>query len=107
MNADVHKDDFYTAGVVEFVSPPHSSSNPKAMIENTLDEYLRLIDEASKSGVDVMVFPEATLNYMGLTSRKLLIEHAVELEDSDLKNSTDFDNVCDYSQRSHVIIRLF
>lgn len=104
MNADIHKSDFYTAGVVEFVSPPVTTASPREMIDESLNEYLRLIDEASNGDVDILVFPEATLNYMGLTSRKSLVEFAVELEESDIKKSTDFDNVCDYSDRSSVTI---
>ncbi len=78
-------------------------TNPKATIEESLSEYLRLIDEAAENEVDIMVFPEATLNYMGLNSRELLIKYAVELREIDLKNSTDFSNVCDYSKHSTVI----
>lgn len=75
------------------------------MIEASLNEYLRLINEAGESGADIVVFPEGSLNYVGITQRKQLIKYAVELSDSDIYNSTSFDNDCDYSKKSSVRIR--
>jgi hypothetical protein len=98
-------DDFYTAAVVEFTLPtsPHATvTNVEGMVEETLDEYSRLINEAAESGADILAFPEGTLNYAGIATRKLLIEHAVELSDGDIRNSTVFDNKCDYSRKSPV-----
>lgn len=100
-------DDFYTAAVVEFPLPtsPHTGAvtNPENMIEDTLDEYARLINEAGESGADIVAFPEGCLNYVGIATRSLLIKHAVELNDSDLRNSTDFNGGhCDYKRKSPV-----
>lgn len=97
--------DFYTAAVVEFPLPtsPHSAvTNVENMIEETLDEYLILINEAAESGADILAFPEGGLNYIGIATRKLLIKHAVELNDGDIFNSTVFNNNCDYSKKSPV-----
>lgn len=104
------KEDFYTAAVVEFPLPtsPYSEvTNVKSMIEETLNEYLRLINEAAENGVDIVVFPEGNLNYIGIATRKLLIKHAVELNDGDIHNSTVFNNNCDYSKKSPVRISAF
>lgn len=101
-------DAFYTAAVVEFslpTTPNNEVSKPEAMIEASLNEYLRLINEAGESGADIVVFPEGSLNYVGITWRKQLIKYAVELSDSDIYNSTSFDNDCDYSKKSSVRIR--
>lgn len=97
--------DFYTAAVVEFslpTTPNKAVSKPKAMIEISLNEYLRLINDAAERGADIVVFPEGSLNYVGLEKRKHLIKYAVELSDSDIYNSTSFDNSCDYSKKSPV-----
>lgn len=98
--------DFYTAAVVEFSlssTPNIAVANPRRMIESSLNEYLRLINEATESRVDVVVFPEGSLNYNGIGTRKELIKFAVELNESvDLYNSTSFNNTCDYSKQSSV-----
>lgn len=101
-------DDFYTAAVVEFslsTTPNIATAEPKRMIETSLNEYLRLINEATESGADIVVFPEGSLNYNGIGTRKNLIKYAVELSESDLFNSTTFENICDYSKKSSVRIR--
>lgn len=77
------------------------------MIEDTLNEYLRLIDEATESRADILVFPEGCLNYVGIATRKLLIKYAVELNDDDIHNSTSFNNNCDYAKKSPVRFLLF
>lgn len=100
-----NKNDFYTAAVVEFPlsTTPHSTvTNVKSMIDETLNEYLSLIDEAGENGADVLSFPEGCLNYVGISTRKLLIKYAVELSDDDIFNSTTFNNHCDYSKKSRV-----
>lgn len=50
---------------MEFHAPGSKFSTPEAIVEANLEEYLRLIIEASEKGVDILVFPEATLNYNG------------------------------------------
>lgn len=81
-------------------------TNPENMIEETLDEYTRLINEAAESGADIVAFPEGCLNYVGIATRSLLIKHAVELNDNDLRNSTDFNGGhCDYKKKSPVRIQ--
>lgn len=72
------------------------------MIKDTLTEYLRLIDEAGENEADILAFPEGCLNYVGITSRKLLIKHSVELSHDDIHNSSVFNNTCDYSKKSAV-----
>lgn len=102
------EDDFYTAAVVEFplATTPHSAvTNVESMVVETLDEYTRLINEAAESGADIVAFPEGSLNYIGITTRSLLIKHAVELNDNDLRNSTDFEGEpCDYAEKSPVSV---
>lgn len=100
-------DDFYTAAVVEFSlwTTPNIAVEPKRMIETSLNEYLRLINEATESGADLVVFPEGSLNYNGIATRKNLIKYAVDLKESDLYNSTTFENICDYTKKSSVRFR--
>ena len=98
-------DEFYTAAVVEFsltTTPNIATAKPKRMIETSLNEYLRLINEAKESGSDIIVFPEGSLNYNGIGTRRNLIKYAVQLDDSDIFNSTSFENICDYSKKSAV-----
>lgn len=76
------------------------------MIETSLNEYLRLINEASENKADIIVFPEGSLNYNGIGTRKNLIKYAVELDENDIYNSTSFDNVCDYSMKSTSTVNL-
>lgn len=100
--------DFYTAAVVEFslpTTPNVASSKPRSMIEGSLNEYLRLINEAAESGADIIVLPEGSLNYNGIATRDKLTKYAVELSDADIYNSTSFNNVCDYSGKSSVRAR--
>lgn len=56
---------FYTAAVVELNAPGDKFSDPEDIVDANLAEYLTLIQEASEQGVDILVFPEATLNYNG------------------------------------------
>lgn len=98
-------DFFYTAAVVEFSlssTPNIAVAKPKRMIETSLNEYLRLINDASDSGADIVVFPEGSLNYNGIGTRQNLIKYAVELSEIDMYNSTAFDNICDYTKKSSV-----
>lgn len=62
---------FYTAAVLEFNAPGDKLSKPLDIVEANLAEYLNWIDEAQKNGVDILVFPEATLNYNGKSFIKL------------------------------------
>lgn len=99
-------DDFYTAAVVEFsltTTPNIATAKPKQMIESSLNEYLRLINEAKESEADIIIFPEGSLNYNGIGTRRNLIKYGVELDDTtDIYNSTSFNNICDYSKKSSV-----
>ncbi|CRL02200.1 CLUMA_CG015047, isoform A [Clunio marinus] len=83
---------FYTAAVVEFHAPGDELIDPEEIVEANLDEYLRLIDEASIKGVDILVFPEASLNYNGIKTRENLSEIAVEIQ-TEVPDITN----CDYS----------
>lgn len=59
---------FYTAAVVEFNAPGDRFSDPEDIVDANLADYLKFIEEAGEKGVDVLVFPEATLNYNGESS---------------------------------------
>lgn len=56
---------FYTAAVLEFNAPGDKLSDPHEIANANLVEYLNWIEEASEKGVDILVFPEASLNYNG------------------------------------------
>jgi predicted amidohydrolase len=46
-------------------------------VEDNLREYTKVIDEAGSKNVDILVFPEATLNYYGLNGRQEILDQAV------------------------------
>jgi hypothetical protein len=98
------ENDFYTAAVAEF-AVLHESNSARGNIEEALTDYLRLINEASESGADVVVFPEGSLNYNGLNTRESLLNNAVVVRDSEIYNSTSVDNVCDYSRKTSKVCR--
>lgn len=56
---------FYTAAVVEMNAKGDSLSDPYEIVQYNLAEYLKWIRKANKNSVDMLVFPEATLNYNG------------------------------------------
>lgn len=56
---------FYTAAVVEFNAPGDELFDPVEIVDVNLEEYLQFIYEASEKGVDILVFPEGSLNYNG------------------------------------------
>lgn len=91
--------DFYTAAVAEF-AVLHESDSVRGNVEEALTDYLRLINEASESEADIVIFPEGSLNYHGLTTRQSLLDNAVVLHESEIHNSTSAGNVCDYSKKS-------
>lgn len=62
---DQNETSFYTAAVMELNAPGDQYSDPHDIVDANLDEYLRWIEEASQQGVDILVFPEAALNYNG------------------------------------------
>lgn len=76
---------------MEFAPPGNNFTTPKEIVENNLKEYLVTIEEASKHNVEILVFPEATLNYNGISSRAGILEFAVELVDKIGRESG-----CDY-----------
>lgn len=59
---------FYTAAVVELNAPGDKFTDSDDIVDANLAEYLALIQEASEQGVDILVFPEATLNYNGIAN---------------------------------------
>lgn len=83
--------------MVEF-SPPIDSDSIEGNIDEALKNVNLLINEAAEKKVDIIVFPEHSLNYFGSTTRNNLIKYAVELKDSEIHNSTSFDNICDYTK---------
>lgn len=50
---------------MEFNSPGSKFTEPKEIVASNLEEYLRQIEAAKKQNVDILVFPEASLNYNG------------------------------------------
>lgn len=56
---------FYTAAVLEFNPSEGNFLNGKDKIDARLREYVRWIYEAKDYDVDILAFPEATLNYHG------------------------------------------
>lgn len=69
---------------------PPGGTLPKEIVANNLKKYLSVIDEAKSYDVDILVFPEATLNY-NFDGYKEITETAVNL--SEVGKETN----CDYS----------
>lgn len=67
-----NKSTFYTAAVLEYASPTNSTE-PETIVAMNLIEYIKWIEKAAEQGVDILVFPEATLNYHGESSAKICI----------------------------------
>jgi hypothetical protein len=93
--------DFYTAAVLEFSPPGTIYTTPKEIVDHNLEEYLVTIENASKHGVQILVFSEATLNYNGITSRAGIVEFAVQLDEKVGRESG-----CDYGSSPVSFIRL-
>lgn len=55
---------FYTAGVLE-LNLPTNLSEPETIVGANLIEYIKWVEKAADQGVDILVFPESTLNYHG------------------------------------------
>lgn len=55
---------FYTAGVLEF-NLRTNLTEPETIVGVNLIEYIKWVEKAADHGVDILVFPEATLNYNG------------------------------------------
>lgn len=106
-----NKSTFYTAAVLEYASPTNSTE-PETIVAINLIEYIKWIEKAAEQGVDILVFPEATLNYNGeslakicimfyipsksppgITSREDLSRVAVDLQSLDIPDVSQ----CDYS----------
>lgn len=106
-----NKSTFYTAAVLEYASPTNSTE-PETIVAMNLIEYIKWIEKAAEQGVDILVFPEATLNYNGeslakicimfyipstsppgITSREDLSRVAVDLQSLDIPDVSQ----CDYS----------
>jgi hypothetical protein len=74
----------FIAGAVEFAPSWNYDLTPGLLVNENLKEYLKIIDEAGAKNVDILVFPEATLNYHGLTNRHDLLDNAIPIPaDSD------------------------
>ena len=76
--------------MVEFGS---SGGTGNEIVVNNLKKYLSVIDEAKSYDVDILVFPEATLNYNSIGGYKELTDNAVTLLD-EIGKETD----CEYKQ---------
>jgi hypothetical protein len=50
---------------VEIHPPGRNFDDPHEIVEENLAEHLKFIEQAGDKGVDIIVFPEATLNYEG------------------------------------------
>jgi hypothetical protein len=62
---------FYTAGVLEYNSPL-DTSDILLFVNTNLEEYIKWIEKAANSGVDILSFPERTLNYIG--NKKIILK---------------------------------
>lgn len=60
-NATTESDKFYAAGVVEF-EPAKNHGSSLVQLNNNLREYISIINSDEASNLDIIVFPELTLN---------------------------------------------
>lgn len=106
---------FYTAAVLEFNSPGNKFSSAEQIVDVNLKEYIKWIYNAKEYDVDILVFPEATLNYHGkiLINRHFIIlisqsfagllgddlkKFAIPLPQETLNNEYEYN--CDYSSNA-------
>ncbi|XP_037908441.1 vanin-like protein 1 [Hermetia illucens] len=90
-----NEDDFYTAGVLEY-SYLVSNKSMEESVELNVNEYVRFIELAKRKNVDVLVFPEATLNHDFIETREQLSDYAVVTPDPKLKIAP-YEHENDYS----------
>lgn len=84
------EDPDYIAGVVSYTPVEFSNkTTPEKVTKENLKNYLDLIEITNGKNVDILVFPEATLNYMGFdNNRTALLQVAVFVPDIDSSNLT-------------------
>ena len=63
---------FYTAAVLEFNPLGNNILDVEERIEANLNDYIKWIYAAKEYNVDILVFPEATLNYNG--NRQIIVD---------------------------------
>lgn len=68
----------YIASIVEFGSEPDTNLTDTQLVRRNIDSYIRFIEATKRLGSDVLVFPEATLNYMFPTRDRILAQ-AIEV----------------------------
>ena len=65
------KEDFYTAAVVEYESlNSYELESPMEVMIFNVNEYISFIQDASKLGVDIIVFPEYGITGVDLSTEK-------------------------------------
>lgn len=73
----------YRAAVVTLpgveIPDPTTDRLNSTLLENNVEIYEKYIAEAGKKKVDILVFPEATLNYFGLVDKETARKFAVTL----------------------------
>ncbi|CAG9804319.1 unnamed protein product [Chironomus riparius] len=90
-------ENFYTAAVLEFNSPGNKFSSAELTVDANLKEYIKWIYNVKEYNVDILVFPEATLNYHGLLGddlKKFAIPLPQEISDN------EYEYNCDYSSNA-------
>ncbi|XP_063709420.1 vanin-like protein 3 [Culicoides brevitarsis] len=80
----------YIAGVVSYTPVTFSNKTTvEKFVKDNLKNYLDLIAFTNGKNVDILVFPEGTLNYWGLeNNRTLLLEGAVDVPEVNSVNAT-------------------
>lgn len=81
----------YVAAVVSYTPAAVSNkSTPQKIVKENLKNYLDLIHETKDKNVDILVFPEATLNYWGYhLNRSALLEIGVHVPEIDMIPAND------------------
>ncbi|XP_070504524.1 vanin-like protein 2 [Chironomus tepperi] len=90
-------ENYYTAAVLEFNSPGNRFSSAEQIVDVNLKEYIKWIYIAKEYNVDILVFPEATLNYHGLLGDDLK-KFAIPLPQETSDNEYEYN--CDYSSNT-------
>ncbi|CAD7080642.1 unnamed protein product [Hermetia illucens] len=93
--------DYYTAGVLEY-NFFTSNKSFRESVELNLNEYVRFIKLAKSKDVEILVFPEATLNLYFVDVREQISEYAVVIPDPKLEIAP-----CEYEEDySFILVEL-
>lgn len=86
----------YIASVVEFGSEPVVNLTDTQLVKRNIDLYLHFIEASKRYNTDVLVFPEATLNYLFPTRDRILAE-AIEVPKINVRPCDNKDTFPDVS----------